>query len=153
MKINGFTILSILSLVASSVARWRAKPTYGQSSTSNHSVQVQLRCRREGYPLKTWSTLTRDHLEDDNDPINQKSRVTAFLNTDEGLQVQCWEIGDLLPQSKITREDGSKGSFSQKRLLGNIDITLFSFAPSVTIFSFGTSEVHSNAVDFRAKPK
>lgn len=90
---------------------------------------------------------------DDADPLDQKSRVTAFINTDEGLKVQCWEIGDLLPSSQVTRADGSKGTVQQTKLAGNIEITLFSFAPSVTIFTFGTDEVHENAVDFKARPK
>lgn len=89
---------------------------------------------------------------DDNDPLSQKSRVTAFINTDEGLKVECWEIGDLLPQNQVTREDGSKGTVNSWTLAGNLEITLFSFAPSVTIFSFGASGMHSNAIDFRAKP-
>ena len=91
---------------------------------------------------------------DDNDPIDQKSRVTAFVNTDEGLKVECWEIDDLLPQNEVvTRADGSKGTISRRNMAGNIAITLFSFSPSVTIFSFGATGIHSNAVDFRAKPK
>ncbi|MCJ1421672.1 hypothetical protein MMC32_008038 [Xylographa parallela] len=90
--------------------------------------------------------------DDDSDPLDQKSQVTAFVNTDEGLKVECWEIGDLLPKNQVMRADGSKGTISQKKMAGNIQITLFSFAPSVTIFSFGASEMHSNAVDFRAKP-
>ncbi|MCJ1433325.1 hypothetical protein MMC27_002685 [Xylographa pallens] len=90
--------------------------------------------------------------DDDSDPLDQKSQVTAFVNTDEGLKVECWEIGDLLPKNQITRADGSKGTISQRKMEGNIQITLFSFAPSVTIFSFGASGMHSNAIDFRAKP-
>ncbi|MCJ1393980.1 hypothetical protein MMC18_006857 [Xylographa bjoerkii] len=90
--------------------------------------------------------------DDDSDPLDQKSQVTAFVNTDKGLKVECWEIGDLLPKNQVMRADGSKGTISQRKMAGNIQITLFSFAPSVTIFSFGASEMHSNAVDFRAKP-
>lgn len=86
---------------------------------------------------------------DESDPINQNSRVTAFVNTNEGLKVQCWEIGDFLPESKAS---GSKGAMRATRLAGNIQITLFSFSPSVTLFSFDAN-VHSNAIDFRAKPK
>jgi len=79
--------------------------------------------------------------------------VTAFVNTDDGLKVECWEIGDLLPESQITRADGSKGTVRRKNMASLIGgINLFSFAPSVTIFSFGATGVHSNAVDFRAKP-
>ncbi|MCJ1405851.1 hypothetical protein MMC11_009081 [Xylographa trunciseda] len=98
MKINGFAIFALLSLVSGSVAR-------------------------RGNRFGTY--------DDDSDPLDQKSQVTAFVNTDKGLKVECWEIGDLLPKNQIT---------------------LFSFASFVTIFSFGASEVHSNAVDFRAKP-
>ena len=100
-----------------------------------------------GIPLLTKART------DDTDPIAQKSRVTAFVNTDEGLKVQCWELGDLLPQNQITRADGSKGTVSGRRMAGNMEITLFSFAPSVTLFSFGATGMHSNAIDFRAKPK
>lgn len=118
MKINGFAILSLLSLVSGSVAR----------------------------------RGTRFAADDDNDPIDQHSRVTAFINTEEGIKVECWEIGDFLPDNQVTRKDGSKGTVRKQRMLGDISITLFSFAPSVTLFQFGTSEVHSNAVDFRSKP-
>lgn len=89
---------------------------------------------------------------DDDDPIDQKSQVTAFINTDKGLKVECWSIGDLLPQNQVTRADGSKGTVRRKKMIGNISITLFSFSPSVTLFSFGATGVHSNAIDFRAKP-
>ncbi|KAF2277091.1 uncharacterized protein EI97DRAFT_457813 [Westerdykella ornata] len=33
-------------------------------------------------------------------PMPLKSRVTAFINTDNGIQVECWEIGDILPDSR-----------------------------------------------------
>lgn len=79
--------------------------------------------------------------------------MTAFVNTDEGLKVQCWEIGDLLPQTHITRADGSKGTAREMTLAGNIEISLFSFSPSVTLFSFGAEGLHSNAIDFRNQPK
>lgn len=118
MKINGFAILSLFSLVSGSVAR-------------------------PGNRFRAY--------DDDSDPIDQKSQVTAFINTDKGLKVECWAIGDLLPQNQVTRADGSKGTVRRK-MLGNLSITLFSFAPSVTIFSFGATGVHSNAIDFRAKP-
>lgn len=118
MKINGFAILSLFSLVSGSVAR-------------------------PGNRFRAY---------DDNDPINQKSQVTAFINTDKGLKVECWSIGDLLPQNQVTRADGSKGTVRRKKMVGNISISLFSFSPSVTLFSFGATGVHSNAIDFRAYP-
>jgi len=119
MKINGFAILSLFSLVTGSVAR----------------------------------PGNRFRSRDETDPLDQKSRVTAFVNTDDGLKVECWEIGDLLPQSQITRADGSKGTVHRKNMASLIGgITLFSFAPSVTIFSFGATGVHNNAVDFRSRP-
>jgi len=120
MKLNGFAILSLVSLVTGSVAR----------------PGNRFRAR-----------------DDTDDPLDQKSQVTAFVNTEDGLKVECWEIGDLLPQSQVTRADGSKGTVRRKKMANLIGgITLFSFAPSVTIFSFGATGVHSNAVDFRAKP-
>jgi hypothetical protein len=79
--------------------------------------------------------------------------VTAFVNTDDGLKVECWEIGDLLPQNHVIPANGLKGNVRRTTLLGNIEITLFSFAPSVTLFSFGAAGVHENAIDFRSKPK
>ena len=95
--------------------------------------------------------LTKARI-DNSDPIDQKSQVTAFINTDKGLKVECWGIGDLLPQNQVTRTDGSKGAVRRK-MLGNISITLFSFSPSITIFSFGATGAYSNAINFRAKPK
>ena len=100
-----------------------------------------------GKPLLTKARI------DDNDPIDEKSRVTAFVYTDEGLKVQCWEIGDLLPQNQITRADGSKGTMSRRKMAGNVDVTLFSFLPSTSIFSFGATGMHSNAIDFSKAPK
>jgi len=85
---------------------------------------------------------------DDNDPLEQKSRVTAFVNTDEGLKVECWEIESLLPPD----HSESNGLVRQKDMGSNMRITLFSFAPAVNIFSFGTSSIHANAVDFSKKP-
>ena len=96
--------------------------------------------------------LIKNYIGHD-DVINERSRVTAFVNTDDGLKVQCWEIGNLLPQTQVSRADGSKGTVRQKVMSGNMAVTLFSFSPSVTLFSFGAAGVHSNAIDFRAKPK
>jgi len=79
--------------------------------------------------------------------------VTAFINTDEGLKIECWEIGDLLPEDQVTPANGLKGTVRRTNIAGNIGITLFSFSPSVTIFSFGATGVHDNAIDFRAKSK
>jgi len=107
----------------------------------------------DGRVCSHQDTIANQRRIEDTDPLEQKSRVTAFVNTDEGLKVECWQIGDLLPKNQVTRADGSKGTVSQRTLAGNIAITLFSFAPSVTIFSFGATGIHSNAIDFRAKPK
>jgi len=118
MKINGFAILSLFSLVTSSVAR----------------------------------PENRFRAYDEDDSIEEKSRVTAFINTAEGLKVQCWEIGDLLPQNQVTRADGSEGTVRRKKMESGISVALFSFPPSSTIFRLGTTGVHNNAIDFRAKP-
>ena len=77
----------------------------------------------------------------------------AFVNTDQGLKVECWGIVDLLPQNEVTRAAGSKGTISRRKMAGYIGVTLFSFPPSVTIFSSGATGMHSNAVDFTAKPE
>jgi hypothetical protein len=75
--------------------------------------------------------------------------VTAFVNTDKGLKVECWEIGDYLPTNS-----NADGTMRATSLAGNIEITLFSFAPSVTLFSFDHPDgPQANAIDFRAQPK
>jgi len=53
---------------------------------------------------------------DDTDPIEQKSRITAFVSNDTGVFVECWEIDDLLPDAQITRKDGSKGTVRRKSM-------------------------------------
>jgi len=78
-------------------------------------------------------------------PVPQNSRVTAFVNTDKELKVECWAIGDFLPEN--VAKDGVRAT-----TLGNVEITLFSFAPSATIFSFGTSAVANHPIDFRSRP-
>lgn len=150
MKINGFAILGFFSLLSGGFARpgnrfracgsffWKRQPG---------SLSLTDKYARSG-----TSSLTKARI-DDNDPIDQKSRVTAFINTDEGLKVECWEIGDLLPEDQVTPAHGLKGIFRRTNIAGNIAITLFSFSPSVTIFSFDVTGVHENAIDFRAKPK
>jgi len=44
-------------------------------------------------------------------PISQASHVTAFVITDEGVKVECWQIGNLLPDSvsPSTRRRGQRG--------------------------------------------
>jgi hypothetical protein len=66
----------------------------------------------------------------DKDIVPEKSRVTAFVNTEDGLRVQCWEIGDLLPRNgdENARAVSLGGSFS---------VTLLTFLPSVSIIKPG----------------
>jgi len=44
-------------------------------------------------------------------PITQQSHVTAFIVTDEGVKVECWSVGNLLPASTsgYSRKHGRKG--------------------------------------------
>jgi hypothetical protein len=75
--------------------------------------------------------------------------VTAFVNTDEGLKVQCWEIGDYLPETKH-----AKGSVRAVSLSNKADITLYSFKPSATLFSTDqTGGLKTSGVDFRSGAK
>lgn len=91
---------------------------------------------------------TRFRARANSDPVPEHQRVTAFINTDEGLQIECWEIGDYLPT-----KNNAESSMRATSLAGNIAITLFSFAPSVTLFSFDHPDgPQANAVDFRAQP-
>ena len=105
MKINSFAIFGLLSLVSGGVARrgnrFRA---YGSFSLKRPSGSLSL----TNEYARIWTQLLTEARIDDNDPVEKKSRVTAFLNTDEGLKVECWEIGDLLPQNHVTRADRSK---------------------------------------------
>jgi hypothetical protein len=107
MKINGFAILTLLSLTTGGVAR------------------LGNRFRAYG----------------DDNPLEQRSRVTAFVNTENGLRVECWEIGDLLP------ENGSGAR--QLSLAGKMRVNIYTFPPSSRIYSSG---VHTNGIDMRAKP-
>jgi len=66
-------------------------------------------------------------------PINENSRVTAFINSDDGLKVECWEIGDLLPQSRRFRPDISDGTVRQTSI-SFTDALLVSFPPAMLIF-------------------
>ncbi|KAF2624093.1 hypothetical protein BU25DRAFT_451013 [Macroventuria anomochaeta] len=91
---------------------------------------------------------SRFRAQADNDPIQERQRVTAFVNTDEGLKVQCWELGDFLPSN-----NNAGGIMRATSLAGNLAITLYSFAPSVTLFSLDHRDgPQTNAVDFRAQP-
>ncbi len=124
-----------------SVPRVRSSPK--RQPGALHLTDDDARVRR---PVLTNARI------DEGDPIPQTSRVTAFVNTDEGLKVECWEIGGLTSQNQATRARGSKGIVGQT-MLGNVEINLFRFEPSFTLFSFGANEVQSTAVDFRAQPK
>jgi len=44
-------------------------------------------------------------------PVAQQSHVTAFIITDEGVKVECWSIGNLLPAStsRHSRKHGQVG--------------------------------------------
>lgn len=111
-----------------------------RSFNTSHGV-VTLKIR-----LATFSPLllTCVLLGDESGPVSERSRVTAFVNTENGIEVECWEIGDLLPQS---RSDGVRAL----SLNAPDDVTLYSFAPSTTIFDLGSMSASSN--DFRKGPK
>ena len=75
--------------------------------------------------------------------------MTAFVKTDEGLKVQCWEIGDYLPEAKH-----AKGSVRAVSLSNRADVTLYSFDPSSTIISTDhTGNLKTSAVDFNSGGK
>jgi len=65
--------------------------------------------------------------------VNEDSRVTAFINSDDGLKVECWEIGDLLPHNQRPRTDASKGTVRQTSI-SFTDALLVSFPPAMLIF-------------------
>jgi hypothetical protein len=153
MKVNSFAILSLLSLVSSSVARPGNRFRSSGSFSSKHQSTIPSLTDESACIAKP--SLTIAFQDDDSEPINQKSRVTAFVNTDKGLKVECWEIGDLMPDVHVTRADGSTGVVRQMKMdsTGEFITNLFSFPPASLLFRFGTSGVHSNGIDFKAKPK
>ena len=94
---------------------------------------------------------------DDNDPIDQKSRVTAFINTEEGMKVECWEIGGLLPHNQVTRADGSEATVRQKNEALSrsvmpsytpVDTVIHCFPPNTQLLKIDLNGVHSNVIDF-----
>jgi hypothetical protein len=89
---------------------------------------------------------SRFRAYDDQVPVQEKSRVTAFINTDEGMKVECWEIEDLLPS------DRSKGAVRGLQMAGRFSVTLFTFPPSFDIIRNGETGAHKDTVDFRSKP-
>jgi hypothetical protein len=106
MKINGFAILTLLSLAFGGDAR-------------------------RGNRFRAY---------DEDNPIEQRSRVTAFVNTEKGLKVECWEVGDLLPDTSSAR---------RIQLARRMSVNIYTFPPSSNIYSTG---VHTNAIDFRQQP-
>jgi len=101
------------------------------------------------FSLVLGSVPRRGHRGDRNEPIEEKSRVTAFINTDNGMKVECWEIGDLIPRNQITRPDGSTGTVRHMNLESHMRVGIYTFPPSAEIYSV---DMHDNAVDFRSKP-
>jgi hypothetical protein len=87
--------------------------------------------------------LLTEILTDEDEPIEQRSRVTAFVNTKDGLKVECWEIGDLLP-------DNGRNGARHMNLARRMSVNIYTFPPSSNIYSTGA---HTNGLDFRKKPK
>ncbi|MCJ1334971.1 hypothetical protein MMC09_000237, partial [Bachmanniomyces sp. S44760] len=92
----------------------------------------------------------------DEDPIPQKSRVTAFVNTDDGLRVECWEISDLLESvPSKPRHCDSKGMPRRTQMgvgeggISGIDIV--TWPSSATLYPPPPSHV-GTAIDFSGKP-
>jgi len=48
--------------------------------------------------------------------------VTAFVITDDGPVVECWSMGDLLPDAQVLRSDGSKGTSRRMHMFADSDI-------------------------------
>lgn len=82
--------------------------------------------------------------------MEQKSRMTAFINTDDGIVVECWEIDDLLPDSvqQNARQHGSKDSVRLKQMSvgegGVTGIDILTWPAPATIYP-PPSGYHSNA--------
>jgi len=85
--------------------------------------------------------------------------MTAFVLTDSGVAVECWEIGALLPEQQITRQDGSKGAVRRMHMgigeggLTGVDIITW---PSYTTLypppSSSDGSYKSNLFDFTLNP-
>ncbi|SPO06568.1 uncharacterized protein DNG_09258 [Cephalotrichum gorgonifer] len=97
---------------------------------------------------------SRPTTSSDDDLISQKSRVTAFVKTGDGLKVECWEIGTLIPQ-QVTMADGSKGQVARMSMQAGIrEVSILSWPSDVVIFSFlhGSDELQGNSFTFNAQP-
>ena len=83
--------------------------------------------------------------------------MTAFVLTDSGVTVECWVIGDLLPEQQITRQDGSKGAVRRMHMgvgeggLTGVDIITW---PSYTTLYPPPPDASykSNGFDFTLNP-
>lgn len=77
--------------------------------------------------------------------------MTAFVVSEDGTpSVECWEIHNLVPESKVvTRKDGSKATVSQRTMSAELEgldiLTWPSFSP---IWPPPAGEMHNNAIDF-----
>jgi len=80
--------------------------------------------------------VARPRTMDEGDPLPQKSRVTAFVVSDNGTpSVECWEITNMVETDQIQRADGSKATshvlpLARGRELEGLDILTWpSYSP------------------------
>jgi len=62
-------------------------------------------------PVLASCALTRQRARPlDDGPVPQQSHVTAFVVTDDGVKVECWSVGNLLPDnpSGYSRKHGGR---------------------------------------------
>jgi hypothetical protein len=91
---------------------------------------------------------------DDDAPLPQKSRVTAFIITDSGPVVECWEVGSLLPgeDEGSTQRHGSKErprlmKMDDEGMLAGVDILTWpAYAPLYP------PAIYSSQLDFGSDP-
>ncbi|QDS71415.1 hypothetical protein FKW77_003293 [Venturia effusa] len=58
----------------------------------------------------------------DDNPISQRSKVTAFVVDDGGVSVECWEVGNLLPDSARAAQGPRVLHMNWNDDLGGVDI-------------------------------
>ncbi len=95
-------------------------------------------------------------LVDNADPLQQNSRMTAFVFRDSELRVECWEIGTLLLSSdqQTTRQCDSKRAPRVMQMdVGEGKVTgvdIITYAAPAAIWP--SSEISSEALDFSLAP-
>ncbi|KXT18887.1 hypothetical protein AC579_3524 [Pseudocercospora musae] len=106
--------------------------------------------------LLATAVSARPHATGEGDPLQQKSRITAFVVDNDGNpSVECWEITNIVDDFQVQRKDGSTATSRAMSLAkaGELDgLDILTWPAASPIWPIPDHDVAQTYFDLAAKP-